>query len=285
MSLGILDLLGLLGFRREARTLLVRHQSKNPDPPIQELLQTGWFELYQAFQKRQRFHNIDQIVSFYATTGTRAQFYGVYHVDGVTPSLDVEIPHDCPWAEDWRSNTSHFYILRPDHGFDELSNRVIIDWGLGTRQWVQKLSNKPVLEILEPGRVLPPFNDYLEFTLSFAQLRNLINSANSHREWCARLQAVAGVYLILAEKTGDLYVGSAYGGDGIWGRWRNYAKSGHGNNLLLRNLIERDPEYPERFRFSLLQILPKSMAREEVIERERIYKLKLGTRATGLNLN
>jgi hypothetical protein len=42
---------------------------------------------------------------------------------------------------------------------------------------------------------------------------------------------------------------------------------------------------PEQFRFSVLQILPKTMARDEVLQRETLYKHKLGTRAKGLNSN
>jgi hypothetical protein len=82
-----------------------------------------------------------------------------------------------------------------------------------------------------------------------------------------------------------MYVGSATGEGGIWARWRQYASSGHGGNSLLRDLIARDGTYPAQFRFSLLQILPKTMTRDEVIQREVLYKRKLGTRATGLNLN
>ncbi len=44
-----------------------------------------------------------------------------------------------------------------------------------------------------------------------------------------------------------------------------------------------DPAYPAQFRFSVLQILPKTMTRAEILRRERLYKAKLGTRATGLN--
>jgi len=82
-----------------------------------------------------------------------------------------------------------------------------------------------------------------------------------------------------------MYVGSAYGAEGIWGRWRQYANGGYGNNRKLQELIRSDPEYPSRFRFSVLQILPKSMTRDEVFRREIEYKRKLGTRAYGLNLN
>jgi hypothetical protein len=41
----------------------------------------------------------------------------------------------------------------------------------------------------------------------------------------------------------------------------------------------------KRVRFSLLQILPKTLTRNEVIKPEGLYKHKLGTRAKGLNLN
>ena len=142
-----------------------------------------------------------------------------------------------------------------------------------------------VVELLPDGRRLPVFDDYLEFALPFHELKELYRHADAHRDWRSALQAVARVYLILAEKTGDLYVGSAYGTNGIWGRWEQYAKTGHGGNKLLVELLARDSDYPERFWFSLLQILPKTLTRDEVIQRERLYKLKLGTRATGLNLN
>jgi hypothetical protein len=43
--------------------------------------------------------------------------------------------------------------------------------------------------------------------------------------------------------------------------------------------------YPEAFVFSVLQVLPRSLSRQDVIGWEGQYKLKLGTRATGLNSN
>src|SRR5439155_19512274 len=155
----------------------------------------------------------------------------------------------------------------------------------GALAWCQKLSNKPVLEITAPGRQLPPFRDYLEFDLTFDQLVALYRHEEAHREWRSRLSAVAGVYLILAQTTGKLYVGSATGAEGIWGRWREYAKTGHGGNKALKALIAADPAYPKAFQFSVLQILPKSMTREDVIEREARLKAKLGSLAHGLNIN
>jgi hypothetical protein len=53
----------------------------------------------------------------------------------------------------------------------------------------------------------------------------------------------------------------------------------------LRDLIGSDKAYPKAFRYSILQVLPKTTTPAEVIRWEQQYKAKLGSRATGLNLN
>jgi hypothetical protein len=283
MTIGLLDILKLTGFDATTPCKLVRHQDDRF--PVDDLRRHDWLELYQSYQGRPIFHDVKQIISFYGLPGTRAGFYGVYKVLSHRPANQGPTLDRCPWSQDWHGEASFFYDLERDTSFDELRDRLIIDWGRATRSWVQNLANKPVLEIQEPGRRLPPFDDYLEFSLTFAQLKDLFANEEAHREWRARLSAVGGVYLILAEASGDLYVGSASGEGGIWGRWRQYANSGDAGNELLRDMIKRDPSYPSRFRFSLLQILPKTMARDEILRREALYKAKLGSRAKGLNLN
>lgn len=281
--IGVLDLLKIAGFTATPRTRLVRHQHDRY--PVEELRRNGWLELYQSYQGRPVFHDVDQIISFYGLRGTRAAFYGVYKVLKHRPGSEGKTLSRCPWSEEWHREAQFFYELEHDARFDKLRDRIVIQWGLGTRSWIQKAANKPVLELQEPGRRLPPFDDYLEFSLTHGELRDLFAHEEAHREWRAHLSAVGGVYLILAETSGHMYVGSATGEGGVWARWRQYARSRHGGNSHLRDLIARDPAYPGRFRFSLLQILPKTMARDEVIRREALYKRKLGTRATGLNLN
>jgi hypothetical protein len=280
-SLGILDMLTFYGFDRACRAKLVRH--KEAKFPVEELLRNGWLDVYQGYQGKARFDTLDVIVSSYGLTGTRACFYGVFKVIRRRPGSEGPVPSDCPWVTEWRAKCPHFYDLERLPGYEALEHRLVIEWGKG-RAFHQQLSNKAVLELLPEGRRLPVFDDYLEFTLSHHDLKQLYRHATAHRDWRARLEAVAGVYLILAQKTGHLYVGSASGATGIWGRWEQYALTGHGGNKFLIDLIAKDPDYPEQFRFSLLQILPKTLTRDEVIRREELYKRKLGTRATGLNL-
>jgi hypothetical protein len=191
----------------------------------------------------------------------------------------------CPTYDRWISTCDFFYVLKRDDRFSDFRDRLIIDWGSGALAWQQKLKNKPIVEILPPGRKLEPFRDFLEFSLTYAQLKDLFANEEAHRDWKIPLSNVAGVYLILAQKTGDLYIGSAYGAAGIWGRWHEYAKTEDGDNVKVRTLIESDPDYPASFRFSILHILPRSMSKDAVIQRETEYKIKLGTRAVGLNSN
>jgi hypothetical protein len=99
------------------------------------------------------------------------------------------------------------------------------------------------------------------------------------------LSAVAGIYLITDNLTGQQYVGSAYGINGILGRWTIYAKNMHGDNVELKKLIHENPNRFEYFQFSILQTLPKEMTKNEVIKTESIFKNKLGSRAFGLNSN
>jgi hypothetical protein len=94
------------------------------------------------------------------------------------------------------------------------------------------------------------------------------------------------VYLINDTSTGKLYVGSAYGEDGIWGRWKNYVSTkGHGHNKLLKKLIAKDPLHGNHFSFSILMLLPRTVTPDEAIKKEILFKKKLGTNSFGLNDN
>jgi len=85
--------------------------------------------------------------------------------------------------------------------------------------------------------------------------------------------------------TGNQYIGSAYGKDGIWQRWSEYSKTGHGGNELLKELCLIDTQYYKNFQFTILQSLPSNLSNKDVIAVESLYKKKLGTKVFGLNKN
>ena len=113
----------------------------------------------------------------------------------------------------------------------------------------------------------------------------MIENPTANREWHRMLGSVAGVYLILDTVTGRQYVGSAYGDGGIFARWSQYARTGHGGNAQLRALLAERPNARDDLQFSLLQTLSPSLTAREVIAYEQLHKEKLGTRAHGLNSN
>jgi hypothetical protein len=99
------------------------------------------------------------------------------------------------------------------------------------------------------------------------------------------LSSVYGVYLLTDKKTGKHYVGSAYGNQGIWGRWSDYIYDCHGNNKELKELyaIQSREYFEEFFKFTILEVLSKSLVPEEVIQRENLWKQKLQTVKFGYN--
>lgn len=224
---------------------------------------------YQKLQGRDIFKGCDYIISFVGLERRRSVLFGVFKVNS------------CRMVDG-----NYEYDLEPINEFDDFSDRLVIDWGNNTRgwhQWYHKQS-KEVIELL-PTDYIGTFPGLLDFVLEFDELRKLIKSPEANYEWQRHLSAVNGIYMILDTKTGQQYVGSAYGGQGIWQRWANYTFNGTGGNKELIALHESDQNYHRHFRFSVLQSLPSNITADEVIAIERRYKEKLGSRVHGLNHN
>jgi hypothetical protein len=281
-----MDILKAQGFDMVSRTKLIRHQDTRYD--LQALHRSEWLETYQAIQNQPVFDRCEWIISLLATEKTYAKFIGIYSVEEKLPGSKAKLPAGFPYPE--MGKCKFYYNLKKLSGFEEFEERIIIDWGKSTRSWHQYAKNpKRVVEILPAGaggsKPIPVFRDYMDFNLSHAELIRVFADPIGHREWMARLSAVAGIYLILDTKKGRQYVGSAYGEDGIWGRWKNYARTGHGGNTLLKELVQSEKYYPSAFQYTLLQVLPKSLTKNEISAWEKRYKDKLGSKVSGLNLN
>ena len=146
-----------------------------------------------------------------------------------------------------------------------------------------------VLEILREPYTGRPFPGYEKIDLWFHELETLIR--NDRPDWRAALESVKGVYLITVHTASTVhrYVGAAYGVQGIWSRWADYIKTGHGGNAGLRKLMgDRGLAYcRQHFRFALLEHMPRNTLDETVQARETHWKDILGTRcgSGGLNEN
>lgn len=280
----IAELLYARGLAQSAKVKLIRHQDSRVD--VNVLWERGLLDTYQKFQSDNAFEKADIIVSFIGRESKGALLTGVYKILGKRRPTISDIPSNDSILKDICVLEDNLYDLEKIDGFDDIIGRVVIDWGNSTRSWFQwlKEGSKEVIEILPRGYVRE-FPGYLDFTLSYNELRQIIKNPVSNRQWHLMLAAVAGVYLIIDLTDGSQYVGSAYGGAGVLGRWSTYADRPHGDNKELIKLIDENPDRALKFQFTLLRTLPKTLSEKEVILIEALYKKKLGSRAFGLNHN
>ena len=127
---------------------------------------------------------------------------------------------------------------------------------------------------------------YENAILTYEELREIVQDPTAYESWHTALSTVNAVYLIVDRENGRKYVGSAYGKGGLLGRWTHYVKSLHGDNKLMKELLCDYPDRYTHFQFSILQLLPKAVTPDEVIQTETLWKKKLLTyEPLGMNAN
>lgn len=151
-----------------------------------------------------------------------------------------------------------------------------------------------VIEIWNPDKTLDDktFPGYKNVSVSYHELKKKLKSP----EWRTALSCRKGVYLIADRATGKLYIGSAYGTNGILGRWETYVKSGYDKNEVengkypnkkLQELVnKKDLSYiQENFQYSILETFTDDVSDEYIIGRESWWKEALRSRQFGYNAN
>ena len=279
-KLSLFDLLRIYGVDPD-QTRLVRHGNRDMDILETYLKQRNKLTEYTAWQKPGKFGNAKYIAIFSPSRGTTSLFLGIWEINGFIENRKLQPKHrgvllqlDLP--ERMYEKFDRYDLIQSPL-MDELSQRLVIEWGKSAVSWVQK-GNKPIVEIKPPNSI-GEFTSYDKLLLSYRDLQKLIQDKDSNSSWVNALSSVNGVYLIKHVLDSRLYVGSAYGKGGILGRWESYAKRGHAGNKRLSDLN------PHNFVFSVLEISPSTMSAEDVIGRENRWKECLGTRDFGLNDN
>jgi hypothetical protein len=257
---------------------LVRHQDTTVGLYFRSLY-AAWkseggqalIEEYQRVQSNAIFSVGGYVAGFIATPAPSSQtvFMGLY---------SVERQSTCPagMRDPYRGNDvsgMHLYDLRRDERFDIYRDRLVIDWGPGTRRWDQWAHNqdKPILAIREA--VVPPFPGPGEFTADIDSVPSLPPS------WRDYLQNTKGIYVLVDKEDGRAYVGSAKGTDSFWGRWMSYARNNHGGNVGMKARPNR------RYQVSILQVVDVDQSDLAIEYLEARWKRKLLTREHGLNEN
>ena len=257
-----------------AEVRLARHQDERykgrPTPYQLWRAADGRFDLYQQIQKDLVFEDSPRLASFVVTPLGETLFAGLYEIGTVT-----KVPKgmaDPISGED--VGGLYFYSLSLSARLADYRGRLVIDWGKAFRTWVQRAwkQDKPIVEIR--GSVDdPPFPGFLNFRERLSMLKAVPMS------WRQTLSAVSGIYLLTCPQSGRQYVGSAGSEAGFWGRWEDYAASGHGGNKRMLDIPASD------YQVSILEVASSTAGLTELIAIENRWKEKLKTREFGLNAN
>ena len=238
---------------------------------------------YTRQQKSGFSKNYDYWCVFISGKGTLVKLFACYRVGNSVPDTPDAMPKDFPHPE-WFQGENAYFDLEHIDLLKDYEGRLTIDWGNSARMWHQKgTTEKPIVAIQADEKKV--FSGFENLILTYDELKEVVENPTIYDAWHTALSSVNAIYLIVDQETGKQYVGSAYGKDGLLGRWSCYVNSLHGNNKLMKELICAYPERYHHFQFSILQILPKTVTDDEVIQTESLYKKKLLTVPFGMNDN
>ena len=126
-------------------------------------------------------------------------FLGVWDIQGCTANSNFTEEtrvllkkHHLP--EDWFNHAVR-YDLRRNNILDDLSERLIIEWGTATVAWVQS-KDKEVVEI-KGKKSIGDFKSFSLVDLNYQNLKKLIQFPDTNLTWLKALSSVNGVYLTL----------------------------------------------------------------------------------------
>lgn len=184
------------------------------------------------------------------------------------------------------------YNLTPLDRFSHFVERLIVSYKKiqGPKQAkiiISNIETMPVVSVLEKKYVQTnkQFDGYDKISLSFQDLKAIICSNVDN--WRILLENINCVYAITDKLTGKVYIGSTYGYNGVWQRWSNYVYSnGHGGDVALKALIEKNPDYANNFVFTIIETFFNRDGNAEYIRhRENYWKEVFATRTFGNNKN
>lgn len=264
------------------KVMLIRHPMSKED--VRFYYSMGMLKEFTAHQgPKFRSDGFSHWAVFLGDKGTLAKFYCCYKVLGVAADTPDVASANEPHPE-WFAGLNKYYFLEYCDALREYEQKLIVDWGNSTRAWKQRGTTEKPVWALTPGEH-KVFSGFEDLVLTYDELKNIADNPTIYSEWVTALSSVNAIYLIVDRESGKQYVGSAYGGDGLWGRWRTYVMTHHGGNKQMKELMCNYPERYHNFQFSILQILPKTITDEEVIHVESLYKKKLLSIPFGMNDN
>jgi hypothetical protein len=233
------------------------------------------FDSYQSTQgldNGPRLKRARHWASFVGTPNGETMFVGLYRV-AYRGVLEQDMPQPHADGID-KAGSCEVYDLQANTAFADLAGKLFIEWGDGTRAWIQRAERQDkIIRELRREFQEDAFPGFLNFMASLSKIEALPPG------WIAALKSVGGIYLLTCPKTKEWYVGMANGEEGLWQRWVEYARTGHGGNVALKS---RDPS---DYQVSILAFVGSTVSDAELSEMERLWKRKLQSIEMGLNRN
>jgi len=265
-----MDIFDLLEINPESTKVHLAQASNGYDPLMDFF--NGTFIDYQKFQNKKNFER-DKILSLIKLPGENLWLYaGVYSSHGIIGQEDGYHEYDTSLTKIGSS----------------LIGRLVIEYRRAGRVSYPNCENlvgkASIAEIKSEPLGFSDFKSFKDVLLTRRDLEGLIRTAPG--SWRSPLQSVSGIYLITDKANGKQYVGSAYGENGIWGRWSEYAKNYHGGNKSFVKMYNvTGPEAFSGFQYSILETTDIDADKDLVISLENKWKEKLLTREFGYNEN
>lgn len=255
----------------------MRHQDASADPGRSPFAlwrtEPAAFVEYQARQalRAEKLLKAKFWASFVVTPGGETLFADLYAASFLgIGTVDCMMVHRA--GEIDRAGTHILFELRRMEGFAALSGRLVIEWGRGYLAWIQRADQqeKPILELRREYQE-ERFPGFADLILSLSAIPTLPPS------WVAVLRASRGIYLLTCPRTKEQYVGSATGGEGFWGRWREYYETGHGGNVRLKS------REPSDYQIAVLEVAGSEQTTVDILGAEQRWMRKLQSTEMGLN--
>ena len=190
------------------------------------------------------------------------------------------------------ANTNYYgiggYDITLFQKFKEYRKRLVIklteNLGINFELTYEKVKEKNI-EIFElfPDVVSEKFNGYQNVSIVYKNLKIALNDPT----WIGALKNVKAIYAITDISNGKLYIGSACGNGGLFGRWSDYINNLIGGNQEFEDIkkINGEDYIKKNFKYSIVEIFDTKTKQEYILERENYWKNVFETKKFGMNKN
>jgi hypothetical protein len=257
---------------------LIRHTDKKRFQKEEKSLWDVWysererFAKYQSVQGQKNKFDVGGVVaSFIVSNSDETLFVGLYRVQS---RRNWTAGDYCDPLWEVSSENDFVHDLHATEQMCDYASRLVIEPWPDVRTLVKRAAqyDAKVLEIKRtPDQ--EQFPTLMKFRKRVGDLPNIPHS------WHVPLKEAKGIYL-LTFADGQHYVGSASGEEGFWQRWSDYVRTGNGGN---RVLIREKRDARKDATVSILEVTGSALTRQEIINREMNWQIKLGWRAKRLD--